>query len=138
MNQSSTSAKETGMANRAGTRKLPTKIGYARVSTKDQTLDLQIDALKKAGCIKVLTEVMSGGAAAERPVLQNLLEQLRAGDVLMVWKLDRLGRSLQHLIATVNDLLARQVDLKREHQKVGGQGSPRRLGGWQPQSHSNA
>ncbi|MBV8072719.1 MAG: recombinase family protein [Acidobacteriaceae bacterium] len=50
-----------------------------RVSTKDQTLELQVDALKKAGCVKVLTEVMSG-AAAERPVLQSILEQLRAGD----------------------------------------------------------
>jgi DNA invertase Pin-like site-specific DNA recombinase len=99
------------MVNRATRRKPSTKIGYARVSTKDQTLDLQVDALKKAGCVKVLTEVMSG-AAAERPVLQKLMEQLRPGDVLMVWKLDRLGRSLQHLIATVNDLLARQVNLK--------------------------
>lgn len=99
------------MANRARAEKGPMKIGYARVSTKDQTLDLQVDALKKAGCVKVLTEVMSG-AAAERPVLDKLMEQLRAGDVLMIWKLDRLGRSLQHLRAMVNDLLTRKMDLK--------------------------
>ena len=87
------------------------KIGYARVSTRDQTLDLQVDALKKAGCAKVLTEKMSG-AGAERPVLNKLMEALRAGDVLIIWKLDRLGRSLQHLIALVNELLTRKVGLK--------------------------
>jgi DNA invertase Pin-like site-specific DNA recombinase len=87
------------------------KIGYARVSTKDQTLDLQVDALEKAGCIKVLTEIMSG-AHAERPVLNKLMDSLRAGDVLIIWKLDRLGRSLQHLIEIVNDLLTREVGLK--------------------------
>jgi DNA invertase Pin-like site-specific DNA recombinase len=87
------------------------KIGYARVSTKDQTLDLQVDALKKAGCIKVVSEVMSG-ANAERPALNKLLDSLRAGDVLIIWKLDRLGRSLTHLIQIVNDLLTRKVGLK--------------------------
>jgi DNA invertase Pin-like site-specific DNA recombinase len=76
------------------------KTGYARVSTKEQTVDLQVDALKKAGCTKVYTEIMSG-TRAERPILGNLLENLRAGDVLVVWKLDRLGRSLKHLIAGV-------------------------------------
>ncbi len=70
------------------------KIGYARVSTKDQTVALQVDALKKAGCNKVHTEVMSG-ARSDRPVLAKLLENLRAGDVLVIWKLDRLGRSLR-------------------------------------------
>jgi len=87
------------------------KIGYARVSTKDQMLDLQVDALKKAGCNKVVTEVM-GGANAERPALTKLLEALRAGDVLIIWKLDRLGRSLTHLIEIVNELLTRKVGLK--------------------------
>lgn len=87
------------------------KIGYARVSTKDQTLDLQVDALKKAGCIKVVSEVMSG-ANAERPTLNKLLDSLRAGDLLIIWKLDRLGRSLTHLIQIVNDLLTRKVGLK--------------------------
>jgi DNA invertase Pin-like site-specific DNA recombinase len=72
------------------------KIGYARVSTKDQTVAMQVDALKKVGCTKVHTEVMSG-SRSDRPVLVKLLENLRAGDILVIWKLDRLGRSLQHL-----------------------------------------
>jgi DNA invertase Pin-like site-specific DNA recombinase len=87
------------------------KIGYARVSTKDQTLDLQMDALEKAGCAKVFTEIMSG-AHSERPTLNKLMDALRGGDVLIIWKLDRLGRSLQHLIELVNELLARKVGLK--------------------------
>jgi DNA invertase Pin-like site-specific DNA recombinase len=70
------------------------KIGYARVSTKDQTIAMRVDALKKAGCTKAHTEVMSG-ARSDRPVLVKLLENLRASDVLVIWKLDRLGRSLQ-------------------------------------------
>jgi DNA invertase Pin-like site-specific DNA recombinase len=87
------------------------KIGYARVSTKDQTVAMQVDALKKAGCTKVHTEVMSG-SRSDRPVLAKLIENLRAGDVLVIWKLDRLGRSLQHLVDLVNDLMARKVGLK--------------------------
>jgi DNA invertase Pin-like site-specific DNA recombinase len=90
-------------------------VGYAcvntRVSTKDQTIDLQIDALTQAGCTKVYTEVISG-ARAERPVLDQLFETLRAGDVLVIWKLDRLGRSLTHLLEIVTDLMTRQVGLK--------------------------
>ena len=87
------------------------KIGYARVSTKDQTVTPQVDALKKAGCSKVYTEVMSG-ARSDRPILARLLENLRPGDILVIWKLDRLGRSLQHLVDLVNDLIARKVGLK--------------------------
>jgi DNA invertase Pin-like site-specific DNA recombinase len=86
-------------------------VGYARVSTKDQTVDLQVDALTQAGCTKVYTEVISG-ARAERPVLEQLLETLRAGDVLVIWKLDRLGRSLTHLLAIVTALITRQIGLK--------------------------
>jgi DNA invertase Pin-like site-specific DNA recombinase len=86
-------------------------VGYARVSTKDQTVDLQVDALTQAGCTKVYTEVISG-ARAERPVLEQLIETLRAGDVLVIWKLDRLGRSLTHLLAIVTDLITRQIGLK--------------------------
>jgi DNA invertase Pin-like site-specific DNA recombinase len=86
-------------------------VGYARVSTKDQTVDLQVDALTQAGCTKVYTEVISG-ARAERPILDQLLETLRAGDVLVIWKLDRLGRSLTHLLAIVTDLITRQIGLK--------------------------
>jgi DNA invertase Pin-like site-specific DNA recombinase len=87
------------------------KVGYARVSTKDQTLDLQLDALKKAGCSKIYTETVSG-ARADRPELAKLMDALRTGDVLVIWKLDRLGRSLKNLIDIVNDLLQRKVGLK--------------------------
>lgn len=87
------------------------KVGYARVSTKDQTLDLQLDALKKAGCSKIYTETVSG-AKADRPSLAKLMDALRAGDVLVIWKLDRLGRSLKNLIDIVNDLLQRKIGLK--------------------------
>jgi DNA invertase Pin-like site-specific DNA recombinase len=86
-------------------------VGYARVSTKDQTVDWQVDALTQAGCTKVYTEVISG-TCAERPVLEQLLETLRAGDVLVIWKLDRLGRSLTHLLAIVTALITRQIGLK--------------------------
>src|SRR6266436_3013738 len=78
-------------------------IGYARVSTQDQTLDLQTDALKHAGCEKIFTD-MTSGAKAERPGLQEAMHHLRAGDTLVVWRLDRLGRTLKHLIATVTEL----------------------------------
>jgi DNA invertase Pin-like site-specific DNA recombinase len=78
-------------------------IGYARVSTQDQTLDLQTDALTQAGCEKIFTDTMSG-AKVERPGLQEAMHHLRAGDTLVVWRLDRLGRTLKHLIATVTKL----------------------------------
>jgi DNA invertase Pin-like site-specific DNA recombinase len=87
------------------------KVGYARVSTHDQHLALQLDALRKAGCRQVYEEV-SSGARAERPVLQQALAHLRAGDVLMIWKLDRLGRSLRHLIEVVSDLAQRGIGFK--------------------------
>ena len=87
------------------------KVGYARVSTREQTLDLQTDALKKAGCTKIYTETVSG-AKAERPALAKLLDNVRAGDVLVIWKLDRLGRSLKNLIEIVSDLIQRKVGLK--------------------------
>jgi DNA invertase Pin-like site-specific DNA recombinase len=86
-------------------------VGYARVSTKEQTIDLQVDALTQAGCTRVYTEVISG-ARADRPILAQVLEMLRAGDVLVIWKLDRLGRSLPHLLAIVTALRTRQVGLK--------------------------
>lgn len=86
-------------------------IGYARVSTRDQTLALQVDALKEVGCAKVYTEVISG-AATERPILAKLLDEVRPGDNVVVWKLDRLGRSLKHLIETVNLLLLQDVGIK--------------------------
>jgi DNA invertase Pin-like site-specific DNA recombinase len=86
------------------------RVGYARVSTKDQSLDLQLDALKQAQCEQVFTEVASGAKTA-RPVLTDLLSRLRSGDVLVIWKLDRLGRSLQHLVTLTNELMARQIGL---------------------------
>lgn len=79
------------------------KIGYARVSTLEQNLDLQIDALTKAGCEKIITDEVSG-SVADRPGLTKLKEQLRKGDTLVVWRLDRLGRTLKHLIEWVNEL----------------------------------
>ncbi len=79
------------------------KIGYARVSTSDQSLDLQIDALQQAGCERIYRDVASGAKAA-RPGLEEALDYLRPGDSLVVWRLDRLGRSLSHLIQTVKTL----------------------------------
>lgn len=87
------------------------KIGYARVSTKEQILDLQIDALKKFGCTKIYEEVVSG-AKSERPQLKQLLEEIRVGDVLVIWKLDRLGRSLKHLIEIVQHLIELEAGLQ--------------------------
>ena len=78
-------------------------LGYARVSTTDQQPHLQVDALTAAACYRVFTQT-AGGAAADRPVLGQLLDQLRPGDTLVVWKLDRLGRSLRHLVDTVTSL----------------------------------
>jgi DNA invertase Pin-like site-specific DNA recombinase len=86
-------------------------VGYARVSTREQTAALQIDALKAAGCAKVHTEVVSG-AAVDRPILARLLDEVRSGDVVVIWKLDRLGRSLKNLIEIVNRLMQQNVGLK--------------------------
>lgn len=82
-------------------------IGYARVSTQDQSLDLQREALAKAGCQKVFEDKISG-SRAERPGLNKALEMLREGDTLVVWKLDRLGRSVKHLVDLVS-ALAKQI-----------------------------
>jgi DNA invertase Pin-like site-specific DNA recombinase len=86
------------------------RVGYARVSTKDQDLSLQEDALNSAGCERIFREVASGSKAA-RPVLNDLLSRLRTGDVLVIWKLDRLGRSLKHLVTLTNDLMEQGVGL---------------------------
>jgi DNA invertase Pin-like site-specific DNA recombinase len=79
------------------------KIGYARVSTQDQNLDLQLKALKKAGCQKIFREKVSG-ATRQRPEFQKLLDQIRSGDTIVVWKLDRLARSTRDLLNTVEVL----------------------------------
>lgn len=84
------------------------KIGYARVSTEDQHLDLQCDALRKAGCERIVEEKKSG-ANTRRPALTALLRALRPGDTLVVWKLDRLGRSLQDLIKILGVLERRGI-----------------------------
>ncbi|MDD2467341.1 MAG: recombinase family protein [Desulfobulbus sp.] len=86
-------------------------IGYARVSTQDQNLDLQIDALVKTGCEKVFEDKLSG-SRAERPGFVKALEMLREGDTLVVWKLDRLGRSVKNLIDLVGKLHKQGIQLK--------------------------
>src|SRR5436309_102693 len=86
-------------------------IGYARVSTQDQTLNLQQDALEKIGCIKIFTDTISG-TATERKGLDEAITFLREGDTLVVWRLDRLGRSLKHLIETISYLQQRNIGFK--------------------------
>jgi DNA invertase Pin-like site-specific DNA recombinase len=87
------------------------RVGYARVSTVDQSPEMQLDALRRAGCGKIYSEKASG-AKADRPELARVLDDvLRDGDVLVVWKLDRLARSLKKLITTAEDLAARGVGL---------------------------
>lgn len=86
-------------------------IGYARVSTRDQKLNLQVDALKKAGCKKMYKEIASG-AKADRPKLSEMMNNFREGDTLIVWKLDRLGRSLKHLVELVAELSEKGVGFK--------------------------
>lgn len=86
------------------------KIGYARVSTREQNLDMQIIALEEAGCERIYEEKVSG-VKAERPILNNLINQLRPGDVLVIWKLDRLGRSLKNLVQLVQKLMESDIGL---------------------------
>lgn len=86
-------------------------VGYARVSTQDQKTELQMDALKAAGCERVFVEKASG-AQRDRPELKAALEYVRAGDAIVVWKLDRLARSLKQLIETVDDLQRREIGFR--------------------------
>jgi DNA invertase Pin-like site-specific DNA recombinase len=92
-------------------------IGYARVSTDDQNLDLQRDALEKAGCEQIFTDRISG-TKDRRPGLEEALSHLRPGDTLVVWRLDRLGRSLRHLIDTVTDLQERGIGFKSLQESI--------------------
>jgi DNA invertase Pin-like site-specific DNA recombinase len=95
-----------------GTRKDRTMlIGYARVSTQDQNLELQTEALTKAGCQKIFEDKISG-SKSERPGLVKAQESLREGDTLVVWKLDRLGRSVKHLVDLVGQLHKQGVQFK--------------------------
>jgi len=93
------------------------KIGYARVSTTDQNLDLQLSALMFAGCEKIFQEKISG-TKTDRPELQKMLEQLREGDEVVVWKLDRLGRSLSHLIQLVTGFSDKGVSFSSVQDKI--------------------
>jgi DNA invertase Pin-like site-specific DNA recombinase len=87
-------------------------IGYARVSTEEQNLALQMDALKHAGCGRIFQDEGISGVAANRPALNEALAALAPGDVLVTWKLDRLGRSLAHLISIIADLSGRAVGFR--------------------------
>ena len=86
-------------------------VGYARVSTQEQDTSLQLDALRAAGCEKLFEEKASG-AQRDRPQLKAALEYMRAGDTLVVWKLDRLARSMRQLIDTVEDLHSREIGFR--------------------------
>ena len=93
------------------------KIGYARISTNEQNLSLQMDALEKADCGKIFHDQISG-AKTQRPGLDEALAYLREGDVLVVWRLDRLGRSLKHLIELVNVLEERGIGFQSLQESI--------------------
>src|SRR6478672_11645908 len=96
---------------------MTTTVGYARVSTFEQILDLQQDALTAAGCKKIFTDTASGGCI-DRPGLQQALDYVREGDVLVVWRLDRLGRSLKYLIEIITALNERGIGFKSLTEKI--------------------
>jgi len=106
--------------------KIGALVGYARVSTQDQNLNLQNDALKAAGCKKIYRDTASppphrgeaGGAAEDRKGLSGAIEYMRKGDTLVIWKLDRLGRSLRHLIDVVKSLNDRGIGLKSLQENI--------------------
>lgn len=93
------------------------RVAYARVSTADQDPSLQLDALQSAGCERIFVEHVSG-SLRERPELMKMLDYVRSGDTLVVWRLDRLGRSLRHLIDIVGDLGSRGVELVSLHESI--------------------
>lgn len=92
-------------------------IGYARVSTGEQNLDLQIDALKQAGCERIFADQLSG-VKMNRPQLIEALKILRAGDMLLVWRLDRFSRSIKDLIASLDDLQQKGIGFKSLHENI--------------------
>ncbi len=92
--------------------RLPINIGYARVSTEEQNLGLQIDALNESGCITIYDDAGISGAARDRPGLNAALSHLRPGDTLTVWRLDRLGRSLPYLIETIEHLNSQKIHFR--------------------------
>jgi len=87
------------------------KIGYARVSTKDQNISMQFDAFEKEGCKMIFQEKVSG-SKTDRPELRKIMEQLREDDIIVIWKLDRLGRPLIHLIKLVKEIMDKGAHLK--------------------------
>ena len=93
------------------------KIGYARVSTADQHLRMQEDALKNAGCEEIYSDVISG-VKSQRPGLDKALSYAREGDTIIVWKLDRLGRSIQHLIHTITTLIEKKIAFKSLQENI--------------------
>lgn len=93
------------------------KIGYARVSTHDQDLSLQLDALQQNGCEKIFEEKVTG-TTKERPQLQQLLDQLRPEDIVVIWKLDRLARSLQDLVSLVNQIRDKGASLQSLNDQI--------------------
>ncbi len=100
------------------------RFGYVRVSTHEQNHDLQIDALRAAGCERIYTDTCSGSVAcAERPELQRLCEQLRPDDIVVVWKLDRLGRDLRDLLAFIDGLKERSVQFASVTERIDTSGS---------------
>jgi DNA invertase Pin-like site-specific DNA recombinase len=92
-------------------------IGYARVSTDDQNLNYQEDALKQAGCVEIFKDVASG-SKSNRTGLEKALDYAREGDTIVVWRLDRLGRSIQHLIETVKTLSKRNIGFKSLQESI--------------------
>ncbi|MPQ27454.1 recombinase family protein [Bacillus paralicheniformis] len=93
------------------------KVGYVRVSTIDQNLDLQIDALKSYGCDKIFQDKLSG-VKDKRPGLEEALQYVRPGDSLVVWRLDRLGRTMRHFIQIVNELNERGISFYSVHENI--------------------
>jgi len=87
------------------------RIGYARVSTYDQNIEMQMRALRAAGCVKIHSDQGLSGASRSRPGLVRSLSELSAGDTLVIWRLDRLGRSLSHLIEVVDELGRKEIGL---------------------------
>lgn len=96
---------------------MPQKIGYARVSTQDQDLSLQLDALKRADCEQIYEEKVSG-KNIERPELANCIKALREGDTLVVWRMDRLGRSLKDLVEIITNLEAKGIHFVSLTEKI--------------------
>lgn len=102
------------------------KIGYARVSTDDQNLDLQHDALKTAGCEVIYSDKLTG-KNVDRPELQNCLKALRSGDTLVVWRLDRLGRSLRDLVLMVGEICDRGISFASLRESIDTNGAAGRM-----------